>query len=233
MKKRIFILPFLIMAVAFVIIRAVFAHFFASLPASARAFSSANILLVMISVAVPAVLPEIAGAGEGKKPFRRALCIFSAVYAVIALLLFLGIPSSALRVDVGCLVLFMISFLYCLNVYLAMMWLHRLPAKKESASDLQSQIVRSLELLAQRADSLDSEFEAEKARILKLPELGRSIQEAKAIEAAVMEQNIMSRISAFTAEYEKVLSGAKNESKKFTQTLSELESLVQQRTKMK
>ena len=67
---------------------------------------------------------------------------------------------------------------------------------------------------------------------MRLPSLAREIKGAKAIEAAVMEQNIMSRISAFTAAYENVLAGTMPDTKKFVQTLSELESLVQQRIKM-
>ena len=76
-------------------------------------------------------------------------------------------------------------------------------------------------------------IDTEKTRILQLPQIARTIQETKTTEAAVMEQNIMSKLSAFTAAYENVLAGANPDGKKFSQTLSELESLIQQRTKMK
>ena len=235
MKKRLFFLPFLIMAVLFLLLRLLLSKIFTTAPTvphGAKFFLIADIVLISLAISVPVILPEIGKTIEGKKQFRHALFIFSAIYIPIASLLVLGIPTSALRVDVGCLILFMISFLYCLNVYLSMMWLHRLPAKSKIASDLQSQIIRAMDSLAERADSLTSAYDAEKERILRLPSLAREIKGAKAIEAAVMEQNIMSRISAFTAAYENVLAGTMPDTKKFVQTLSELESLVQQRIKM-
>ena len=233
MKKRFFVLPFALMATLLIAARFAFAHFFENATAGARFFLIAEIVLISLVASSGVILPEISGKPDGKKPFRRAIVIFSVIYILIAALLFIGIPTASLRVDVGYLVLFMISFLYCLNVYLAMLWLHRLPQKPPTISDFMAQILRSLDSLAARTDGLGSNYDTEKTRILQLPQIARTIQETKTTEAAVMEQNIMSKLSAFTAAYENVLAGANPDGKKFSQTLSELESLIQQRTKMK
>ena len=233
MEKRFLLLPPAIFVVILFILHIAIPSLFA--------VNASHVFLIVISILLslvssfPVLLPKmLKGTSSNDKTFRKALIIFGAIYIVISLLLVVGIPSDSLRIDVGYLVLFMISFLYALNLYLTMMWLHRLPWKKQNpkpTSDLRREIVRLLEALAARADGLSDEYSQEKERILSLPEKARAIKEAEAIEAAVMEQNIMSSISAFTSVYENALSGAAPDAKKFNQALESLESIIQMRSK--
>jgi len=230
--KKIFFMPLIIFALLLIGLRCSISSLFT--------LNAAHIFLIVISFFVaivssnPFVLPQIFK-GDNDKQFRHALFIFATIYIVISALLVVGIPSDSLRVDVGYLVLFMISFLYALNLYLTLLWLHRLPSAKKKAQntiDLKNEIVRLIDALAARADSLGDNYSKERERVLLLPEKAREIKDAQAIEAAVMEQNIMSHISAFTAVYENALSGATPDLKKFNQALDSLESIIQMRTKL-
>jgi len=231
-ERKVLFLPLIIFTLFLIIFRCSISTFF-TMNAS-HIFLLVLAALVSIVVSNPFTLPVLLK-GSNDKQFRQALLIFGIIYFVISLLLVIGIPSDSLRVDVGYLVLFMISFLYGLNLYLTLLWLHRLPVKtdkSQKALDLKSQIVRLLDGLAARADGLSESYSKEKERVLLLPEKAREIKDAEAIEAAVMEQNIMSHISAFTSIYENALSGATPDLKKFNQSLDSLESIIQMRTKL-
>lgn len=172
---------------------------------------------------------------------KKALWICAIIYCAIAIFTIIGLLISVMRIDVAILINFLIFFLFVLNVSLALSWQKHLyrsflsmsEPKKNIEDNLLTRIALSLDSLAERSSILSSSYDEEKERIKQLPLLARSLPATTMTEAAVMEQNIMSRLTAFTAAYEKVLSGSEADVKAFRQTLSDLESLINQRAKMK
>lgn len=102
--------------------------------------------------------------------------------------------------------------------------------KKEN-SDLLERIDLSMNLLVQKSQNLNSQFDEEKKQIAELAEEAKKIAGSNEIFSAKLEQDILGNITAVSSACDSVLSGSNESAVK--ETLASLKTVLAQRKALK
>ena len=103
--------------------------------------------------------------------------------------------------------------------------------KKKENSGLLDRINLSMNLLVQKSQNLNSQFDEEKNQISELAEEAKKLASSNEIFSAKLEQDILGNITAVSSACDSVLSGS-NESA-IKETLASLKTVLAQRMALK